>query len=268
MKLSNSCLAVFSLAALTAYAGPIVDLGTAAPFAVLAGTTVTNANPTTINGCVGVSPGSAITGFPPGIVTGGTILGPGPVTVAAQNDLTTAYNAAAGAPCGTNLTGQDLGGLTLTPGVYCFSSSAQLTGSLTLNGLGDPLAQFIFQIDTALTTASASSVLFENGAVGSSLFWQVGSSATLGTTTAFEGNILALTSISLDTGATIGCGRALARNGQVSMDDNVVSIDPGVCTTAAGGVVPEPGSVTLLGSGLLFGVLAVRARRASPLRRQ
>jgi hypothetical protein len=179
--------------------------------------------------------------------------------VQAQNDLTTAYNAAAAAACGTTLTGQDLGGLTLTPGVYCFSSSAQLTGTLTLNGLGDPLSEFIFQIGSTLTTASASSVLFENGAMGSGLFWQVGSSATLGTTTAFEGNILALTSITLDTGATIGCGRALARNGAVTMDDNVISIDPDVCTTA-GGVIPEPGSVTLLGSGLLFGIIALWRR--------
>jgi hypothetical protein len=140
-----------------------------------------------------------------------------------------------------------------------------LTGTLTLNGLGDPLSQFIFQIGSTLTTASASSVVLEDGALGSDLFWQVGSSATLGTTTAFEGNILALTSISLDTGATIGCGRALARNGEVSMDDNVVSIDPGVCTTAAGGVIPEPGSVTLLGAGLLFGMIALwRRSRSKP----
>lgn len=265
MKLSNPCLAVLTLGALTACAGPIVDLGTAAPFAVLAGTTVTNTAPTTINGSVGVSPGSAITGFPPGIITGGTTHAGDATAAQAELDLTTAYNAAAGAPCGTSLTGQDLGGLTLTPGVYCFSSSAQLTGTLTLNGLGDPLSQFIFQIGSTLTTASASSVVLEDGALGSDLFWQVGSSATLGTTTAFEGNILALTSISLDTGATIGCGRALARNGEVSMDDNVVSIDPGVCTTAAGGVIPEPGSVTLLGAGLLFGMIALwRRSRSKP----
>src|SRR5580693_8469439 len=118
MKLSNSCLAILSLGALTVCAGPIVDLGTAAPFAVLAGTTVTNTNPTVINGSVGVSPGSAIVGFPPGIITGGTTHAADAVAATAQTDLTTAYNAAAGAPCGTDLTGQNLGGLTLTPGVY------------------------------------------------------------------------------------------------------------------------------------------------------
>jgi hypothetical protein len=268
MKFSHPCIAIFSMCALTAYAGPIVDLGTAAPFAVLAGTMVTNTDPTTINGSVGVSAGSAITGFPPGIITGGTTHAGDAVAAQAQLDLTTAYNAAAGAACGTILTGQDLGGLVLTPGVYCFATSAQLTGVLTLNGLGDPLSQFIFQIGTALTTASASSILFENGAEGSGLFWQVGSSATLGTTTSFEGNILADASITLDTGATIGCGRALARSGAVTLDANVVSIDPGVCSTAAGGVIPEPGSATLLGSGLLIGIIAVWARRALPLRRQ
>jgi Ice-binding-like len=113
----------------------------------------------------------------------------------AQNDLTAAYNVAAGLPCTANLSGQDLGGLTLTPGVYCFDSSAQLTGTLTLNDQGNPDAFFLFEIGSALTTASNSSVVFINGGPGSgdSLFWQVGSSATLGTSTAFAGNILALT---------------------------------------------------------------------------
>ena len=108
------------------------------------------------------------------------------------------------------LTGQNLGGMTLTPGVYFFASSAQLTGTLTLNNLGNPNAVFVFQIGSTLTTASASSVIFSNSLTDSNVYWQVGSSATLGTTTAFEGNILALTSITLNTGATIGCGSALA----------------------------------------------------------
>ena len=144
------------------------------------------------------------------------------VALQAQNDLTTAYNAAAGLAPTQNLTGQDLGGLTLTPGVYFFSSSAQLTGTLTLNDLGDPNAQFVFQIGSTLTTASNSSVVTINGGSmpGCNVFWQVGSSATLGTGTAFEGHILALTSITLNTGATILDGSALARNGAVTLDTN------------------------------------------------
>jgi hypothetical protein len=221
-------------------------LRTAAQFAVLAGSTVTNTGPSIVDGDLGVSPDSAITGFPPGIVTG-TIHDADAVAAQAQSDLTTAYNSAAGESCGTNLTGQDLGGLTLTPGVYCFTSSAQLTGALTLNSQGNPNAVFVFQIDSTLTTASASSVLFNNGGEGGNVFWQVGSSAVLGTTTAFAGNILALTSITLDTGADIGCGRALARNAEVMMDTNDVSINSQGCQTTSGpSPVPEPSTASLL----------------------
>ena len=131
---------------------------------------------------------------------------------------------AAGLAPTQNLTGQNLGGLTLTPGVYSFSSSAQLTGTLTLDAQGDPNALFVFQIGSTLTTASNSSVVFINGGQGNNTFWQVGSSATLGTGTAFTGNILALASITLTTGANIRCGRALARNGAVTQDHN--NIDP------------------------------------------
>ena len=231
----------------SAYATAInVDLGTADPFAVLAGSTVTNTGPTTVHGGLGLWPGTAITGFPPGIVAGGTIHDTDAVAMQAQNDLTTAYNFAAGESCGTNLTGQDLGGLTLTPGVYCFGSSAQLTGTLTLNALGDPNSVFVFQIGSTLTTASSSSVIFTNGGQGDSVFWQVGSSATLGTTTQFQGNILALASITLTTGADIGCGRALARNGAVTMDTNNVSIDTAGCETTTIGSVPEPSTASLL----------------------
>ncbi len=240
--------------ALGAHAGAIsVDLGTADAFAVLAGSTVTNTGATTIHGDLGVSPGTAVTGFPPGIVTGGTIHAGDAVAATAQSDLTTAYNFAAGEACGTTLTGTDLGGLTLTPGVYCFATSAQLTGTLTLNGQGDPNAVFLFQIGSTLTTASGSAVDFINGGEGDSVFFQVGSSATLGTDTAFAGNILALTSITLTTGTTIDCGRALARNGAVTLDTNVVSIDTAGCETTAPSV-PEPGTAMLLGVGLLLGV--------------
>ncbi len=169
----------------------------------------------------------------------------------AQNDLTTAYNFAASESCGTNLTGQNLGGLTLTPGVYCFGSSAQLTGTLTLDALGDPNSVFIFQIGSTLTTASGSSVVVTNDGQGDSVFWQVGSSATLGTTTLFQGNILALASITLNTDADISCGRALARNGAVTMDTNNVSIDTVGCETTSVGSVPEPSTASLL---LLIGM--------------
>jgi hypothetical protein len=199
-------------------------LGSAASFAVLGGQTVTNTGPTTIFGDLGVSPGAAITGFPPGIVTGGATHSADAVALQAQNDVTTAYNALAGqTPC-TDLTGQDLGGMTLTEGVYCFSSSAQLTGALTLNAAGNAAAVFIFQIGSTLTTASNSSVSVINGGTACNVFWQVVSSATVGTTTQFVGNVLALTSIALQNGATIVPGRALARNGEVTMDTNNVTI--------------------------------------------
>jgi hypothetical protein len=198
------------------------SLGTAASFAVLGGSTVTNTGATVVNGNLGVAPGSAVTGFPPGVVTGGTIHRGDAVARQAQSDVSAAYTALASQPCNSNLTGQDLGGMTLTAGVYCFSTSAQLTGQLTLDGQGDPNAVFIFQIGSTLTTASAASVLLINGASSCNVFWQVGSSATLGTGTAFAGSILALTSNTLTTAASVN-GRVLAQNGAVTMDTNRVS---------------------------------------------
>ena len=198
-------------------------LGTEQSFAVLGGSTVTNTGSSVITGDLGVSPGSAITGFPPGLVTGGTIHAADAVALQAQNDTTTAYNDLAGQACDIDLTGQDLGGMTLVPGVYCFSSSAQLTGALTLDAGGDPNADWVFQIGSTLTTASSSSVLLTNEGQPCNVFWQVGSSATLGTTTSFVGNILALTSITLNTGANVS-GRALARNGAVTLDTNNVAV--------------------------------------------
>ena len=261
MKVQSICLVALSFWARSAYGAAInVDLGTADSFAVLAGSTVTNTGATTVRGNLGLWPGSSITGFLPGVVTLGTIHNNDAVAMQAQTDLTTAYNAAAGQPCGTVLTGQNLGGLTLTSGVYCFATSAQLTGTLTLNGQGDPNAVFVFQIGSTLTTASSSSVLFTNAGQGDSVFWQVGSLATLGTTTQFAGNILALTSITLNTGANVGCGRALARNGAVTMDTNNVSIDTPGCETTpiVGGGVPEPGTATLLSMGLLLSFFVYR----------
>jgi hypothetical protein len=200
------------------------SLGTAENFGVLAGSTVTNTGPTILQGDLGVSPGTAVTGFPPGTVTG-TIHLNDAVAQQAQADVTTAYNALAGLACNTDLTGQDLGGLTLTAGVYCFSSSAELTGTLTLDAEGDPNAEFIFQIGSTLTTASNSAVEVINGGNNCSVYWQVGSSATLGTATAFAGNIVALTSITATTGANAS-GRLLARNGAVTLDSNSIAVCP------------------------------------------
>jgi hypothetical protein len=219
----------------TGAAGPATapSLGTAKSFAVLGGQTVTNTGPSTIHGDLGVSPGSAVTGFPPGLVIApGTIHVADAVAGQAQSDVTTAYDALAGEASTSDMTGIDLGGQTLVTGVYTFSSSAQLTGPLTLDAQGDPNAVFIFQIVSTLTTASNSNVQLINGAQPCNVFWQVGSSATLGTNTTFIGNILALTSIALQTGASVN-GRALARNGEVTLDTNNVFFSDcgaGVCT--------------------------------------
>jgi len=213
-------------------------LGTVAPFAVLGGSTVTNTGPTILAGTaalpgdLGVSPGTAIIGFPPGILTGpgASIDANNAVAIQAQIDLFTAYQNLVGRPTNVNLTGQNLGGLTLVPGVYNFSSSAQLTGTLTLNGLGNSNSVFIFNIGSTLTTASASTIALINGAQGGNVFWRVGSSATLGAATSFAGDILALTSITLDAGATITCGAAWAHTGAVTLDDNTISL----CNLASG----------------------------------
>jgi len=180
----------------------------------------------------------------------------GAVPLTAENDLTTAFNDAAGLQPTQTLTGEDLGGQPLEPGVYFFASSAQLTGTLTLNDMGDPNAQFVFQIGSTLTTASNSAVVTINGGAnpGSTVFWQVGSSATLGTGTAFEGNILAYSSITMDTGASLLDGSALASNGAVTLDDN--SITDGV---SLGAPVPEPASAGIL-TLAAFGLLRRRHR--------
>jgi hypothetical protein len=206
-----------------------VGLGNAAPFAVLAGTTVTNTGPSVISGDVGVSPGKAVTGFPPGQVKNGTVHKGDAVAAGAQSGLTTAYNDAAGRTPATVEANPDLGGKTLAPGVYKVASAMSLTGTVTLDGQSNPSAVFIFQAGSTLITASHSTVKLIGGAQACNVFWQVGSSATLGTNTTFVGTIMALTSASVQTGASVA-GRVLARNGQVSLDDNTVTVP--ICTTA------------------------------------
>ena len=253
-------LATVGVAALLAGGSPAAaqtapPLGTTTTFAVLGGSTVTNTGTSVLTGDLGVWPGLAITGFPPGTVTGTTHAGDA-VAQQAQSDLTTAYNNLAGQACGTNLTSQDLGGMTLTPGVYCFSTSAQLTGTLTLNAQGNPAAVFIFQIGSTLTTASSSVVQVINGGSNCNVFWQVGSSATLGTTSQVAGSILALQSITLTTSASVS-GQLLARNGAVTLDTGTVGVCAPVCppitvnpaTLPSGGQPAVPYSATISATG-------------------
>jgi hypothetical protein len=224
---SVASLALLASGALAAQ--PPVGLGTADPFAVLAGSTVTNTGPSTINGSLGVSPGAAVTGFPPGKVNG-TIHAADAGAGQAKSDLTIAYNSAAGRTPAATVSG-DLGGRTLTAGVYKSASSLGLTGALTLNAQGDPNAVFIFQAGSTLTTASGSHVNLINGAQACNVFWKIGSSATLGTGSVFAGNILALTSISMNNAVTVH-GRALARNGAVTLINDTITT--AACATGAG----------------------------------
>jgi uncharacterized repeat protein (TIGR01451 family) len=243
-RYSPGLIAIVGVAAMlagvsTASAQTAPSLGTAQSYAVLGGSTVTNTGPSVVTGDLGLSPGGAITGFPPGQVIGGTIHAADAAAASAQNSTTTAYNTLAGQACpgGNNLTGQNLGGLTLTPGVYCFNSSAQLTGALTLNAQGNAAAVFVFQIGSALTTASASSVVMSNGGSACNVFWQVGSSATLGTTSSFAGNLIALSSVTATTSASV-TGRILARNGAATLDTNAVNAS--ACGGATATPVPAP----------------------------
>lgn len=205
-----------------AYAADAVGLGTADSFAVLAGSEVTNTGPSVISGDLGVSPGSSVSGFGPGVVINGTQHVNDGVAAQAQVDLTAAYLEAAGAPTDTDLTGTDLGGLTLTPGVYEDTSTMQLTGTVTLDAQNDPDAVFIFKAGSSLTTASSSTVALMNGASPCNVFWQVTSTAILGSDTDFVGTVLALTSATLDTGADVE-GRILARNAEVTLDTNDIT---------------------------------------------
>lgn len=216
VRASSGTLAGFASVTVQAPPPP-PPLGAAASHGILAGTQITCVNGGNIGADVGVSPGNTLTGFGPCTYSGVANLGNG-VAAQAQLDLTTAYNTLAGMACPpANAIVADLGGTTLAAGVYCTASGINVTGTLTLNGGGDPNAVFVFQAGSSLTTAG--NVVLINGAQARNVFWQVGSSATIGTASAWQGNILALSSITLVDTATL-LGRALARNGAVSLGTN------------------------------------------------
>jgi hypothetical protein len=221
-------------------AGPTtVNLGSAAAFAVLAGTpAVTNTGPTTILGDVGIHPAAAVTGFPPGIVNG-TIHAGDAVALNAKSALVTAYNDAAGRTPAVVVAGGTLGGQTLVGGVYNSGGfTLGLTGTVTLNGQNDPSSVWIFQATSDLITASSSTVAFINGAQPCNVFWQVTSSATLGSGSSFVGTILALTSITMASAVTVN-GRALARNGDVTLINDTITRST-CASTPASTATPTP----------------------------
>jgi hypothetical protein len=228
-----SAITLVGFASSPAFGAAAINLGAATPDAVVAGTTITNTGSSVLTGDISLSPGTSIVGFPPGTVSGTTDAADA-TSLAAQTSVTAAYGVAASATPFTTVAGGTVGGLTLSPGVYETASAMQLTGPLTLNAGGDPSAVFIFQAGSTLTTASAASVVLENGAQACNVFWQVGSSATLGSTTSFVGTILALASVTLDSGASVD-GRVFAQTGAVTLNDNVISVPtcapPGPTTT-------------------------------------
>jgi hypothetical protein len=248
-----SQLLLLTLTTATAHAAqPAVGLGATGSFAVLGGTTVTNTGNSLINGDLGVWPGSAITGFPPGVVNG-VIHATDAVAHQAQSDLVAAYNDAAGRTPAVAVPA-DLGGLFLTAGVYRYPSAVKLTGDVTLDGEGNADAVFIIQVGSALTTASGSRVVLVGDAQPCNVFWQIGSSATLGTDTTFRGNIFSLQSITMNTRANL-FGRALARNGAVTLDTNVVNRGDCAPGTTPGGGSVTPGTSAVPAVGAVVGAV-------------
>jgi len=258
---------------LTALAATQPRLGTTSSFSVLAGAGITNTGTSTVAGDIGTFPTTSETGLG-SLTIGGTNQAGDAVTQGAKNDLITAYNDAAGQTPFTDLSSVNsgnLGGQNLTPGTYRFSSSAALTGPLTLSGFG----VYVFQIGSSLTTASGSTVLLTNNAQACGVYWQITSSATFGTSSHFEGTVMALTSITMTTGATLN-GRALARNGAVTLDTNTITTPAANCaglpfSTGAG--LPSTGVPSQLlgeipwllmiglGSGLAVVALGISSRR-------
>jgi hypothetical protein len=243
-----------------------VALGSATTFAVLGGSTVTNAGLSIVNGDLGLSPGTAVTGFPPGVINGATHAGD-PVAAQAQVDLTAAYNDAAGRTVGAITVAGNLGGQTLVPGLYKSTSTLEISsGDLTLDAQGDANAVFIFQMGTTFTSTIGRQIILAGGAKAANIFWQVGSSATLGTNSVFKGNILALASITVTTGAAVE-GRLLARTGAVTLDANGVGPAPILSSTAPanrsagvalGGVTSVANSLSLTNNLLRSGPATIR----------
>ena len=280
LVVAGLALGALSIAAIsgTAEAGIVatVPLATAGSYSVLAATTVTNTGPSVLAESIGLHPGTAVVGFPPGMVSApGTIDAGGESSLIAQNDLTIAYDNAAGRSVEFTQTNPDLVGQRLIPGVYAATAKAplSLSGQLVLDGQNNPLAVFIFQTDSTLITSSGSSIALINGASQCNVFWQVGSSATLGSGSVFVGNILALTSITVESGVTVR-GRALARNGAVTLiNDTFVSPScvpttetvppttvPAIVPTSLHGDVieiPATGGTTGSTGGVAFALLAV-----------
>ena len=248
MRQRLTCLVVFAFCTLSAYADILL---TADSFGVLGASAVTNTGPSVVDQNLGIWPGTAIGGFPPGVVLG-TVHNNDATAQQAQADALTGYNFLAGLPVTQTLTGQDLGGLTLDTGVYFFAAAAGMTGQLKLDFQGLSNQMIVFQIGSTLTTAIASSVLLINPGNNDSVYWQVGNSATLGATTDFWGSIIADGSITLSAAANITCGRVVALNGAVTMYTN--NVNTGACPSAPSSA-PEPGTATLLGMGLLLSLM-------------